>query len=149
MTSWHLSWSGKCPVGKFSSVEKTYTGGKCQGRAICLWWQLSYSYLKLKKNCLLMWSEQKMLLLALRKLYFHFLSHLLGYDRGDTVFLSIFWTKSNSIWFRKSKGKLSPRSYRIQCERKWNTSFVSAGFWNIFTRRPRGVRLFGYDRGRP
>ena len=24
----------------------------------------------------------------------------------------------------KSKGKLSPRSYSIQCERKWNTSFL-------------------------
>ena len=30
-----------------------------------------------------------------------------------TVFLSIFWTKWNFIWFKKSKGKLSPRSYPI------------------------------------
>ena len=40
-----------------------------------------------------------------------------------TVFLSIFWTKWISIRFRKSKGKLSPRSYPIQFERKWNTVF--------------------------
>ena len=32
----------------------------------------------------------------------------------------------NGIPFRsKSKGKLSPRSYPIQFERKWNTSFLS------------------------
>ena len=37
-----------------------------------------------------------------------------------------FWTKWNSVWFRKSEGKLSPRSYPIQYERKWNTSFLSA-----------------------
>ena len=41
------------------------------------------------------------------------------------VFLSIFWTKWNSIWFRKSNGKLSPRSYPIQFERNWKYSFVS------------------------
>ena len=27
----------------------------------------------------------------------------------------------------KSKGKLSPRPYLIQYERKWNTSFLSVG----------------------
>ena len=36
-----------------------------------------------------------------------------------------FWTKWKSIWFRKSKRKLSPRSYPIQCERKWKYSFLS------------------------
>jgi len=36
-----------------------------------------------------------------------------------------FWTKLNSIWFRKSKGKQSPRSYPIQCERNWKYSFLS------------------------
>ena len=36
-----------------------------------------------------------------------------------------FWTKWNSVWFRKSKGKLSPWSCPIQCERKWKYSFVS------------------------
>ena len=36
-----------------------------------------------------------------------------------------FLTKWNSIWFRKSKEKLSPRSYPIQCERKLKYSFLS------------------------
>ena len=43
-----------------------------------------------------------------------------------TVFLSILNTnKWNSLWFRKSKGKLSPRSYTIQFQRKLKYSFVS------------------------
>ena len=37
-----------------------------------------------------------------------------------------FWTKWNSIWFRNSKINLSPRSYPIQCERKWKYSLLSA-----------------------
>ena len=58
---------------------------------------------------------------TLRELYFHFLSHLMGYDRGDSF---PFDFEPNGILFvSKSKGKLSPRSYPIQCERKWNTSF--------------------------
>ena len=55
-------------------------------------------------------------------------SNWMEYDRGDSFhlfFLFRFWTKWNSIWFRKSKGNLSPRSYPIQCERKWKYSFVS------------------------
>jgi len=36
-----------------------------------------------------------------------------------------FWTKWISIWFRKSKGKLSPRWYPIQFERKCKSSFLS------------------------
>ena len=32
----------------------------------------------------------------------------------------------------KSRGKLSPRSYPIQFERKWNTNFLSAGKDSIF-----------------
>ena len=39
-----------------------------------------------------------------------------------------FWTKWISIWFRKSNGKPSPRSYPIQFERKWNHSFLSVHF---------------------
>ena len=61
---------------------------------------------------------------ALRKLYFHFLTHWMKYDRGDS-----FLSNLNEIDFHfgsKSKGKLSTRSYPIQCERKWNTSFLSA-----------------------
>ena len=48
----------------------------------------------------------------------------MGYGRGDS-FPSDFEHKWYSIWFRKSKGKLSPRSYPIQCERKWKYSFLS------------------------
>ena len=47
----------------------------------------------------------------------------MGYDRGDSF---PFDFESNGIPFgSKSKGKLSPRSYPIQFERKWNTSFLS------------------------
>ena len=60
---------------------------------------------------------------ALRKLVFHFLSHWMGYDRGDSF---PFDFKPNGISFgSKSKGKPSPRSYAIQFERKWKTSFLS------------------------
>ena len=58
----------------------------------------------------------------LRKLYFHFLSHWMGYDRGDSF---PFDFKPNGIPFgSKSKGKMSPRSYPIQYERKWKHSFL-------------------------
>ena len=46
----------------------------------------------------------------------------MGYDRGDS-FPSDF--EPNGVPFgSKSKGKLSPRSYSIQCERKWKYSFL-------------------------
>ena len=48
----------------------------------------------------------------------------MGYDRGDS-FPFDFEHKWNSIWFRKCTGKQSPRSYPIECERKWKYSFVS------------------------
>ena len=48
----------------------------------------------------------------------------MGSDRGDS-FPFDYENKWNSIWFKKSKGKLSPRSYPIQCERKWKYSFLS------------------------
>ena len=61
---------------------------------------------------------------TLRKLYFNFLSHCMGYDRGDSF---LFDFEPNGIPFgSKLKGKLSPRSYPIQFERKWNYSFLSA-----------------------
>ena len=42
---------------------------------------------------------------------------LMGYDRGDS---SAYDFEPNGIPFgSKSKGKLSPRSYPIQCERRW------------------------------
>ena len=47
----------------------------------------------------------------------------MGYDRGDSF---LFDFEPNGIPFgSKSKGKQSPRSYHIQCEMKWNTSFFS------------------------
>ena len=47
----------------------------------------------------------------------------MGYDRGDSF---PFDFKQNGIPFgSKSKGILSPRSYPIQCEWKWITSFLS------------------------
>ena len=48
----------------------------------------------------------------------------MGYDRGDN-FLFDFEPNGNQFG-SKSKGKRSPRSYPIQFERKWNTSFLSA-----------------------
>ena len=51
---------------------------------------------------------------ALRKLYFHFLSHLMGYYRGESY---PFDFEPNGFPFgSKSRGKLSPRSYPIQFE---------------------------------
>ena len=41
-----------------------------------------------------------------------------------TVFFLRFWTKKTPFG-SKSKGKLLPRSYPIQCERKWKYSFLS------------------------
>ena len=50
----------------------------------------------------------------------------MGYDRGDKFSFDF---EPNGIPFdSKSKGKLSPRSYPIQCERKWKHSFLSVGY---------------------
>ena len=47
----------------------------------------------------------------------------MGYNRGDSF---PFDFEPNEVLFgSESKGKLSPRSYPIQYERKWNTSFLS------------------------
>ena len=60
---------------------------------------------------------------TLRKLVFHFLSHWMGYDREDSF---PFDFEPNGFPFgSESKGKLFPRLYPIQFERKWNTSFLS------------------------
>ena len=49
----------------------------------------------------------------------------MGYDRGDSF---PFDFEPNGLSFGlKSKGKLSPRSYPIQRERKWKYSFLSLG----------------------
>ena len=53
----------------------------------------------------------------------------MGYDGGDSIPFNI---EPNRIPFgSKSKGKLSPRSYPIQC--KWKYSFLSAvfGVWDL------------------
>ena len=47
----------------------------------------------------------------------------MGYDRGESF---PFDSEPNGYHFgSKLKGKWSPRSYPIQFERKWNTSFLS------------------------
>ena len=47
----------------------------------------------------------------------------MGYDRGDSF---PFDFEPNEVPFgTKLKGKLSPRSYPFQRERKWNASFLS------------------------
>ena len=44
------------------------------------------------------------------------------YDRGDTF--PVDFEPNRNPFGLKSKGKLSPRSYPIQFERKWITSFL-------------------------
>ena len=47
----------------------------------------------------------------------------MGYDGGASFPLDF---EPNGIPFgSKSKGKLAPRSYPIQCERKWHACFLS------------------------
>ena len=46
----------------------------------------------------------------------------MGYDRGDSF---LFDFEPNGIPFGlKIERKMSPRSYPIQCERKWKFSFL-------------------------
>ena len=47
----------------------------------------------------------------------------MGYDRGESF--SFDFVPNGTPFSSKSKEKLSPRSYPIQCERKSNTSFLS------------------------
>ena len=48
------------------------------------------------------------------------------YERGDSF---PFDFELNGIPFgSKSEGKLSPRSYPIQCERKWKYNFLSEAY---------------------
>ena len=57
----------------------------------------------------------------------------MGYDRGDSF---PFDFEPNGIPFgSNSKGKLSPGSYPIQCERKWKYSFLSVECF-FFSRTP-------------
>ena len=56
-----------------------------------------------------------------RKIDFFFLSNRMGYDRGDSFPLAF---EPNGFSFdTKSNGKLSPRSYSIQFQRKKNIFF--------------------------
>ena len=62
--------------------------------------------------------------LSAQKIRFCFLSNWMEYGPGDSFPLDF---EPNGIPFgSKFKGKLSPRSYPIQCERKWRYSFLSA-----------------------
>ena len=56
----------------------------------------------------------------------------MGYDRGDSFPFD--FEQNGNPFGSKSKGKLSPRSYPIQCERKWNTSFLSALGYVLYDR---------------
>ena len=47
----------------------------------------------------------------------------MGYDCGDGFPFD--FEPNGNPFGSKSKGKLSPRSYPIQCERKWKYSFLS------------------------
>ena len=47
----------------------------------------------------------------------------MGYDRGDSFPFD--FEPNGTPFGSKSKGKLSPRSYPIHCERKWKYSFLS------------------------
>ena len=66
----------------------------------------------------------------------------MGYDHGDNF---PFDFEPNGIPFgSKSKGKLSPRSYLIQFERKRKYSFLSAGHYLRLNGQCTGVNL-GYS----
>ena len=47
----------------------------------------------------------------------------MGYDHGDSF--PVDFEPNGNPFGSKLKGKLSPRSYPIQFERKWNSSFLS------------------------
>ena len=60
---------------------------------------------------------------TLRKLAFHFLSNWMGYDHGDSFPFN--FGPNGFPFASRSKGKLSSRSYPIQFDSKWKTSFLS------------------------
>ena len=77
---------------------------------------------------------------TLRKLVFHFLSHWMGYDRGDSFPIDF---EPNGFSFgSESKGKLSPWSYPFQCERNWKYSFLSVLQRSQVYSHPRNWSLF-------
>ena len=75
---------------------------------------------------------------TLRKLYFHCLTHWMGYNRGDSFPFD--FEPNGNIFGSKSKGKLSPQSYPIQCEGKWKYNFFQC------TRLHNLIFLGRYDR---
>ena len=50
----------------------------------------------------------------------------MGYDRDDSFPFD--FELNGNLFGSKSKGKLSPRSYPIQFDRKWHTSYLSMCF---------------------
>ena len=61
------------------------------------------------------------------------------YDRGDSF---PFDFEPNGIPFgSKAREKLSPRSYPVQFERKWDTSFLSASKMNVSLRSNSQITL--------
>ena len=70
---------------------------------------------------------------CIEKLYFHymFLFHYITISfqiEWDMIVVTVFllnFERNGFIFCSKSKGRLSPRSYPMQCERKWEYSFLS------------------------
>ena len=92
------------------------------GFLLCWFWKLRAVVLKVVMRQWRRLFPMSVCNLTLRKLCFHFLSHWMGYDRDDRFPFDL---EPNWIPFgSKLKGKLSPRSYPIQCERKWKYSFL-------------------------
>ena len=53
----------------------------------------------------------------------------MGSDRGDSFPFD--FEPNENLFGSKSKEKLSPRSYPIQCERKWKYSFLNVRFKGV------------------
>jgi len=88
----------------------------------CWWWILVFFPREITRNNPSIFSLNSFCT-SLGKLVFYFLSNWMGCDCGDSF---PFDFEPNGFPFHsKSKGKLSPRSYPIQFETKWNTSFQS------------------------
>ena len=77
-------------------------------------------HMKTDLECLLKFSS-----MCTEKTIFPFPFKLKGYDRVD-CFPSDFEPNGIPFGSENRNVKLSPRSYPIQCERKWKYSFLSA-----------------------
>ena len=79
--------------------------------------------------------------LALRKLLFRSTSYWMEHNRSDNFTFNF---EPNGIPFgSRSKGKLSPRLYIFQYERKWKYSFSVSQGWTIPFPLPRDVNGSG------